>query len=429
MNGTVPESSPVAPASHERRSLDSLAWRVLVAGFLLIMVDGFDLAALAYSSPFIIAEWQLGSKAQLAAAFSAGLAGMCIGAPLLGQLADRAGRRRAIVVSALITGFFSAATAMAESTTALLWLRMLAGIGMGGLASCLIAYTAEHMPVRIRAFMTCVMFCGITVGAALPGFLTAWLVPTHGWQILFIGGGLAAALGGVLFYFVCPESQAFLSARDRVREERAKGGASGTSAILGPELRLMSVLLWLCIALAFVGYYGVSSWLPTILVGLGYAPTSAALGTAVMQLGGVAGGLAVSALVDRYGAAPVAISALACVGVLVLAGTLSSSGLGMHIYLLLVGAALLGSQFGLTVLAGILYPTHTRGTGVGWASSVGRIGAIFGPLAGGALIDGGVAGTNFLLAAAVPYVALAGVAFWLHATSGDWLRAMRSDKQ
>ena len=147
---------------------------VVLLALLIILFDGFDLAALSYAAPYIAVDWAVGSKAALGAAFSASLAGMLLGAPVFGLIADRSGRKIVTLLCCLMMGLPTLAIASVQSLNALLALRLVTGIGLGGAAPCLIALTAEFAPRRHRAMIITVMYTGISLGAALAGALAAW---------------------------------------------------------------------------------------------------------------------------------------------------------------------------------------------------------------------------------------------------------------
>ena len=122
---------------------------------------------------------------------SASLFGMLFGAPVLGYMGDALGRKTATIVSSLIFGVFTLACCWATDLESLRILRFLAGLGIGGMMPNLISLNAEYAPRRVRATLIIIMFCGVTLGGAFPGFAAIYLSPAYGWQaIYFIGGVL-----------------------------------------------------------------------------------------------------------------------------------------------------------------------------------------------------------------------------------------------
>jgi len=182
----------------DERHINGFNIRLLVVSFLIILFDGYDITAVAFAGPFLVKEWGITNMAALGPVFSASLFGVLFGSPAFGYIGDRYGRKIAVIVSCLTFGGFTLACSSAGSVTELLYLRFLAGIGTGGLLPNIIALNAEFAPRRIRATMIIVLFTGITFGGALPGFISATLVPTYGWYVLFLLGGIAPiAIGTV----------------------------------------------------------------------------------------------------------------------------------------------------------------------------------------------------------------------------------------
>src|SRR5215210_4223235 len=161
---------------------------LVVFSFLIVLSDGYDITAIAFAAPELLKEWQITNRAALGPVFSASLVGILVGSPLLGYIGDRYGRKTATVISCVIFGIFTLAAVWATSLNQLLWLRALAGLGLGGLMPNMIALNGEYAPRRVRATLIILMFCGVTLGGALPGAVSSWLVPIYGWKIIFIIG-------------------------------------------------------------------------------------------------------------------------------------------------------------------------------------------------------------------------------------------------
>lgn len=129
------------------------------------------------------------------------------------------------------------------------------------------------------------------------------------------------------------------------------------------------------------------SWLPIVLSELGFSFAQATSSTAMFHIGGLIGGLALGALVDRYGyfrvGALTLIAGCACV---IAIGYSGGSIYALRVSILLAGGCVVGAQTLLNSLSGMYYPLSIRATGSGWALGVGRLGAAVGPLLGGVLM-------------------------------------------
>lgn len=382
------------------------SFRILALSFLIMFSDGYALAAAAYAAPQIVRAWHL-NRAVMGPVFSASLFGMLFGAPLLGFLGDRYGRKGAILLGCLLYGISSLAIVGSHNLHQLIALRFVSGLGLGGLPPNTIALNAEFAPKRSRATLIVFMFMGITVGGILPGTVSAYL-PKYGWQGLFFIGGafpIAVAVATILFL---PESIKFLvlrGARDRVAKLTRK---VAPGVLIKPETKFlidekpssgfsmrlifadgrawMTPLLWCVFFCNLMANFFLNSWMPTLFQDSGLSITQTAWTTAMFYFGGIAGGIAISRLLDKRGLAAIGMSFLLGCPAVAAVGTprLSSNLLLAAVFF--AGFCILGNQLGLNAVSGMLYPTAIRSNGVGWANAIGRFGAIAGPMIGGWLI-------------------------------------------
>src|SRR5262249_53083828 len=121
------------------RKINAFNVMVIVVSFLVILVDGFDIAVIALAVPHLVKAWGVTDRGAFGVVLSASLSGMLFGAPLIGHLGDRYGRRTAILVSYAIFGVFTLCAAWATSIAQLTVLRFIAGIGIGGLLPNIVA--------------------------------------------------------------------------------------------------------------------------------------------------------------------------------------------------------------------------------------------------------------------------------------------------
>ena len=403
---------------------------LVVLSFLVILFDGYDLTAIAFAVPYILKDWGLTGGAALGTVFSASLFGVLLGSPLLGYVGDRFGRKVAIIASCLIFGTFTLALVKATSLADLIYMRALAGVGLGGLLPNLIALNGEYAPRRFRATMIIVMFCGVTFGGALPGAVAVWLVPRFGWPALFYVGGIFPFVMAVSAALWMPESVKYLAIREQTRPKAVKilsrlmpdlAIGTDTKLSIGGEARykglspkllfsdglgLITLLLWLCFAINLMGYYFLVSWMPTLMT-TGQkilSPGGAAIVTSLIQLGGTLGGLVLCRPMDTRGITPLAIFAVAAVPCVAMIGYAAiSSPTALFVVAFIAGFCLLGLQFGLNAASAMIYPTAFRSSGSGWAFGVGRLGSIVGPIFGGFLIHMQISLQTLFAVAAIPF--------------------------
>src|ERR1700685_253806 len=179
---------------------------------LAMMADGFDLLNASIAGPALIKEWGI-SRASLGPVFSASLVGFLVGAPFFGYLGARLGRRLAIISSLIFIGITTLACAWATDLQQLLWLRFLSGLGLGGVLPNVIALNAEFVPKRLRATVLVVVAIGISLGGAIPGLVGVALMPTYGWPVIFVVGGIVPLAVGIGMVFAIPDSIKFMVLR------------------------------------------------------------------------------------------------------------------------------------------------------------------------------------------------------------------------
>ena len=403
-----------------RFNLNLLFW-----SFLAMLSDGFDIAALASAAPELAATWHVPAKS-FGPAFSASLVGVLFGAPILGYVGDRFGRRIAIIVGCVIYGLGTLACVLATNLDQMVALRFVTGIGIGGLMPNTIALNSELSPKRLRATLIVLMFTGITTGSAMPGHIQAWLIPQYGWHIMFWIGGLAPlGIAGCLL-FALPESVKYLYTRPERRPEllrtlrrmrpsleipddavitaepTAPATGTGFPQLLRGGLAWITPLLWGCFATALMANFFLLSWLPLMLVNDGFTAKQSGITTSFYHYGGTVGGLLVSLILGRFGFTAVALLFLLAIPAIAAMG-LSGISYGMlTAAVTLAGFSVLGAQFGNNAASGLLYPTAIRARGVGWALGIGRFGSMVGPLIGGLLIGMKLPLQQLFLLAAAP---------------------------
>ena len=178
--------------------------KLIVWSVLLAMIDGYDIGAIAFAAPHLIAEWHIQPKA-LGLVLSASNIGVLFGSQIFGWVGDRYGRKTALILSNLLFGVLTYAAAYSTDLTQLSWLRLFAGLGIGGVIPNLVAINAESAPRNLRATLAIIAAGLVPLGGALAGFVGAALVPQFGWQILFEIGGIVPIVLGLAGIFSLPE--------------------------------------------------------------------------------------------------------------------------------------------------------------------------------------------------------------------------------
>lgn len=374
---------------------------VLALTFIAVVLDGYDTIALGLSIPALSEEWGV-SAAHFTPALSLTSLGVALGYIAVGQLVARFGSRRVILAAVLLFTVGSLLTAAAPSIWELTVLRFATGLGLGAVMPAAVAHATVLNPPRLRQSIAVFVTMGISLGALLAGILGSRLVDTYGWQSVFIVGALASAVLFPLLWLGLPDEHTVLGA---VEPTAAKHGAS-VARLFDPGVRTRTVLLWGFSFLTFSVFYIFSSWLPTLLTSYGFSTGLAPLGSAALGVGSIigAGLLMLGALRFRM-TSVLAATTVAAIAFLVVSGFLGADKALLLIVFGGVGLGLQAGMIGQAAVAVSLYPDRTAATGVGWASSMGRLGSVLGPIVGGALIAIGASTSTIVLVACIPVVA------------------------
>jgi AAHS family 4-hydroxybenzoate transporter-like MFS transporter len=429
----------------DQRGITSFHVRLIFWSALIALFDGYDIAAISLAAPHLVREWHV-DRSALGPVLSASLVGILFGSMLFGWIGDRYGRKKALLGSLFLFGIFTWLGAHATNLTQMTWLRLIAGFGIGGVIPNMIAINIESAPRRLRGTLGLIATGLVPIGGAVPGFVSAMLVPQYGWPILFYIGGIAPVVIGVLAIFWMPESIKYMTLHESQRgnlvklirqlspgyavpegarfvvEDEKQFPSSNPKYLFRDGLAVITPLLWLLFALNLMGFFFLLSWTPTLLTAAELPPQTAALSIALLQLGGTVGSLALVRWLDRYQFAAITVLFLVAVPVV---GALGFIGAGSTKAVLLTacffaGFCVLGIQSGINVAGALVYPTSLRANGSGWELGVGRIGAIIGPLVGALFVSMPV--QQLYLWSALPFLLGAIVCFAIYRLNEARLR-------
>jgi AAHS family 4-hydroxybenzoate transporter-like MFS transporter len=395
----------------ERQKVAWFTVRLIVISWIVTFFDGFDMFAISFTAPYFATTMHL-NKLMLGNIFSIGLFGAMLGGFLLGYLGDIIGRRVAIILAAFTFGVLTLCFALATSYPALLWLRLLNGIAIGGMLPLSWALNIEYVPRRFRATVVTLIMLGYSLGTSLAGPITNWLAPHFGWQAVFIFGGCATLASALLLCLWLPESIRFLAVKglhpERIArivrrlapqrvvaadatfvaaDERDGARSFSLPMLFHGELRSITPLLWLAYIASSLSTFFLASWGPIMFESLGFDRATAASASALNAAGGALGGLLLMRFTDNLGPRSIAIMPLIGIPLLLIAGLGNVSPAAFLALNFVLTLFLVGGHFGLHSIAGIFYPSGIRGSGAGWATSVAKVGSIAGPLLGGALLS------------------------------------------
>ena len=422
--------------------LDEGRWtayqKLLVAGTALaIILDGMDNQLLGNVIPALMKEWSL-PRAPFTTVLALGPLGMILGGTAGGVLGDRIGRRTALVCSVLAFAVPTLAIATVDGVTMLGVFRFLAGLGLGGAMPNAAALASEYVPRKHRPFAVTVTIVCIPLGGTLAALFAGQVLPRYGWRALFVIGGVVPLLVALALFKLLPESPHFLA----IRRERwpelvallrrlgrdvslestfvAPTAAATVSSrasireLFTPALRRdtigLSAAFFFCLLANYVGF----NWIVAMLIGADFAQVDASSALAAFNFGGVGGAVLGALVIQRLGSriTLMGMSALAVASALAmtampLAPPISA---GLIVMFALTGGLLNAVQTTMYAVAAHVYPTDIRGTGVGTAVAVGRIGNVVASYVGAFALDRGGAPAFFAawaLAMAVVFGSLA----------------------
>ena len=414
---------------------------VLLWCFLILILDGYDLAVVGAALPAIMKQMGVDAKTAGFMASSA-LFGMMFGAIGLGTLADKIGRRWAISICVTLFSVFTAAAAFTHDPVMFSVMRFLAGLGIGGAIPNVAAQMTEYAPRKIRGLMVTVMCCGYAVGAMLAALLGKQFIEAYGWQSVFIAAGAPVVLVPFILKFM-PESLPFLIKQDDDRQLRQIVSRLAPNVPLRADEQFLvpdedkvekapigrlfhdgrgfsTLMLWVASFMGLFMTYALSSWLVKLMASAGYSLGSALSFLFAYNVGAIIGAVGGGWLGDRLNIKWVlfAFYALAAVSLTLLG--LGASTAVLTLIVAVVGASTLGTQILLYAYTGQFYPTAVRSTGLGFAAGIGRVGAIVAPILIGVLVGMQLPlAQNFIAIAMAGALGAVAVAFINHGVSAS----------
>ena len=374
--------------------------------FLIAVIEGLDIQAAGIAAAGIREHFGLDSS-QLGVFFSAGILGLLPGALLGGRIADRIGRKKVLIWSAAVFAVFTLCTVWVNSFNSLLVVRFLAGAGLGAAMPILITLASEAVSVQNRGRAVGLMYCGMPVGAAILSLVASTDFGSNWKNIFYLGGLLPIIVIPIMMKFL-PESKEFLKSQNKTEAEIAAAPQGSFKDLFNSDNLFRTLFIWVSYFFTLMVVYIMLSWLPSLFTELGFSRKEGATAQFYFMVSATIGTIILGMLTDRWKKAYVIV--LMYGGIL--AGLLALNAAGsltqMYMASALVGAFVIGCQGVLYAFGGIVYPTEVRGTGIGVASAVGRIGAMLGPAIAGSLLTAGFGATG-VISAAIPCIIISAV--------------------
>ncbi|MEC5211309.1 AAHS family benzoate transporter-like MFS transporter [Psychrobacter sp. PL15] len=410
-------------------------WKVLFWCLLIIIFDGYDLIIYGVALPLLMEEWAL-TTVQAGFLASAALFGMMFGAIFFGTLSDKIGRKKTIMICVALFSSFTFFGAFATGPVQFAVLRFIAGLGIGGVMPICVALTSEYAPKRMRSTLVAIMFSGYAIGGMASALLGSFLVVDYGWEIMFYIAGIPTLLLPIIWKML-PESLMYLVKEGREKEARkivqklapnenvttsttllldepTKGDDAPIRSLFSKNRGFTTIMFWVAFFMCLLMVYALASWLPKLMIQAGYSLGASMIFLFALSIGGMVGAIGGGVLADKFHLKPVlTVMFAAGAAALILLGY-NSPQIVLYSLIAVAGATTIGSQILLYTFVAQYYPTAVRTTAMGWASGVGRIGAIVGPILTGALLTLELSHQMNFLFIAIPGVIAAGAIFFVN---------------
>ena len=339
-----------------------------------LFLDGYDLSIITMA--ILVIPTQLGfTKPEYILVDISSFVGMLIGAPILGILSDRIGRKKIFGLDLIFFVVFAITAGLSGNFIQLFLSRLLMGIGIGGDYPISSTMMSEFSPRKSRGKLLISMVGMYWLGAFASSVVNyVFVIYPYFWRYTFIVGGLIA-IPVILLRFEVPESPRWITSKEK--EENGYDRYNKKS----PKFYVMLIFVLLAWFIFDIAAYGIGFYYPVIFSTLGfkYQFRSIAEISMLISIGGISGYLIALPLADRLGRRFLIIAGFFIMSVLLIIGSvIKITGLYTVPFFFLF--VLFEQWVGAVTL---FYPTEIFDTGIrssvqGLATSVSRVGAIIG---------------------------------------------------
>ncbi len=352
------------------------------------MFDAMDVGILSFVIAAIGIEWGL-DPTQKGWIASVNSIGMAVGAIFFGILADKIGRKKIFMWTLVLFSVCSGLSAFATTLTVFLILRFFIGMGLGGELPVASTLVSESVPAKERGRVVVLLESFWAAGWLIAALISYFVIPAtfwpiEGWRVALLLTALPA------FYAIyirakLPDSPQFTAKT----ESKKRPFTQNVKDVWAKKYARNTIMLWILWFTVVFSYYGMFLWLPSVMVGKGFDMISSFKYVLIMTLAQLPGYFTAAWFIEKMGRKFVLATYLI--------GTAASAfvfGNADSIEVLLISGMLLsffnlGAWGALYAYTPEQYPAIIRGTGVGIAAGVGRIGGIFGPLLVGMMLSRG----------------------------------------
>ncbi|MCG7375752.1 MULTISPECIES: MFS transporter [Paenibacillus] len=390
--------------------------KLLFSAGMSWLFDAMEVGMISFIVAALAKEWSL-SPGQVGVLTSVNSIGMALGALLAGALADRFGRKAILMWTLLIFTIASGLSALATGFAVLCALRLVAGIGLGGELPVASTLVSESMPTAERGRAVVLLESFWAGGWIVSALIANFVIPEYGWRIAFAIGALPAFYALYLRRAIQDPPRYKNHTKLHKITFREK-----VATVWSAPHRRTTLMLWILWFTVIFSYYGMFLWLPSVVMAKGFTLVKSFQYVLIMTIAQLPGYFTAAYFIERYGRKFVlvvyltltAISAIAF-GLATTEATILAAGICLSFFNL-------GAWGGLYAYSPELYPTSVRSTGVGLATSVGRIGGVIAPFMVGMLVQRAVPiSLIFTIFFVTILIGAAAVLFWGRETKGQEL--------
>lgn len=433
-------ASSIEPTVKSRIDEGAVSWRqisIFFIAFMLNVVDGFDVVAMSVSMPALTNSWGI-LATDKGYILSAALVGMTMGAMFLAPYADIYGRRKILLWATILIGVSMVFTGLIpQSVELLMLLRFISGLGIGIIFANGAAIGSEFAPDKYRNLVVTLIVMGYAFGAMLVGPVANVILPTQGWEMLFIYGGLFTLIMTLIIYLYLPESVELIAAGSDNKEQRLQqindilhkikcqpiaklpsspqlAPKASVKQLFVDDLNILTLGIWTIYFSGFLSLYFLMAWIPTLFVNSGFDISSGISALTLYNLGAVLGIFIIGLISTKIKLAkPISAYFIgSAVFLMLLSFFEPKSILWLNILIFIIGLLLQGGFTAMYALAARVYPTTVRATGIGWAAGLGRIGAIISPILAGYLVASHWSMYELFMLFSIPLIIAGVIVFW-----------------
>ncbi len=392
-------------------------YKLLVITTLAVAFAGNNLLSYSVALPILIQDWGL-TTFQAGLLGSYALVGMMVGDFSFGYISRALGGKYTIVICLAVLGVASLMQGAARTYEEFAALRVVSGLAIGGLMPSIISTMSEYSPRNQKNILTAVMISGYSFGGIIASVIGLFLSEKYGWRVLYYAGGVQLLIIPFVLRIVPPDINSLIHLGDVesvntllkkanreykpdvnsvVTSRHLKHDQHSVLELLNNRNRFATLIFWMIFFGCLFVAYSIINWLPKIMLTRGFAADSSILFFVMLNIGAIVGGVLGGILGDKFSTDKVlALFFVVCAFCLILISQVESKEF-LYVLVIALGGTTIGSQTLVYILIAHNHAAPLRSTAIAYASGVGRIGAISGPVVGGILIGGYLTGGAYLV--------------------------------